>query len=183
MKNKSVHPTIKTFKFCPACSSPKIKANSPKSIRCAKCGLEFFFNPSGAVGAILTDKKGRILFLRRAKEPSKGKLGIPGGFADHFETAEEALIREIKEETGLEIRKEQLKYLCSTTNSYLYAGVEYASIDIYFTAEIDDSKNIRAADDESSCVEFIAPNEIKNEDLSFDSLRNAVKHYKALKNT
>lgn len=182
MKNKNVHPTIKTFKFCPACSSPEIKANSRKSIKCAKCGLEFFFNPSGAVGAILTDKKGRILFLRRAKEPSKGKLGIPGGFADHFETAEEALVREIREETGLEIRKEQLRYLCSTTNSYLYAGVEYASIDIYFTAEIGDAENIRAADDESSCVEFIAPCNIKSEDLSFGSLRDAIRHFKIFKN-
>ena len=53
------------------------------------------------VGAILTDDAGRLLLIKRGHEPGKGLWSIPGGRIEPGETDEEALIREVREETGL----------------------------------------------------------------------------------
>jgi len=56
----------------------------------------------GAVGAILDGDK--ILLMLRAKEPAKGFWAIPGGKIEMFETAEQCLVREVKEELDVEVR-------------------------------------------------------------------------------
>lgn len=73
------------FRFCPRCGKPAIAHEGKHAIRCSACNFLFFFNAATAVGAIIPDKDGRLLFLRRAKEPAKGKLGMPGGFVDRGE--------------------------------------------------------------------------------------------------
>ena len=45
-----------------------------------------------------------VLLVRRGNEPSKGKLGIPGGVVKLGETAEDAVVREVEEETGIRVR-------------------------------------------------------------------------------
>lgn len=51
-------------------------------------------------GIIVQD--GRVLLIRRGRNPFKGCFAIPGGYMDRDETAEEACKREVLEETGLE---------------------------------------------------------------------------------
>jgi 8-oxo-dGTP diphosphatase len=51
--------------------------------------------------AIRTDDPQAILLTRRNVEPYKGQWCLPGGHIDRFETAQEAVIRELREETGL----------------------------------------------------------------------------------
>ncbi|MDN5274714.1 MAG: hydrolase [Candidatus Saccharibacteria bacterium] len=46
----------------------------------------------------------KVLFGIRNIEPHKGKLNLPGGFLDYDETAEQAAIREVKEELGIDIK-------------------------------------------------------------------------------
>jgi 8-oxo-dGTP diphosphatase len=46
---------------------------------------------------------GRILLIRRGREPFKGMWGVPGGRIEDDETAEQCLVREMKEETGLDV--------------------------------------------------------------------------------
>lgn len=53
-------------------------------------------------GGILINAKGEILLLKRKKAPEANHWSIPGGAIEYGETAEEALIREIREEIGLE---------------------------------------------------------------------------------
>jgi len=49
-----------------------------------------------------------ILFTVRTKEPGLGQLNFPGGFVDHNESLEQALVREIHEELSLSIKPHQL---------------------------------------------------------------------------
>ena len=61
-----------------------------------------------AVGAIVRDDTGRLLVIRRAHDPGKGLWSIPGGRIEPGESPEEALAREVREETGLEVRVSEL---------------------------------------------------------------------------
>lgn len=58
-------------------------------------------------GAVLLNEKGQVLMLLRNKEPERNKWSIPGGKVDLFETVEQAIVREVEEETGLIIEIEQ----------------------------------------------------------------------------
>ncbi len=55
------------------------------------------------VGAIIEDK-GKILLIKRNREPFKDYWGLPGGHIDGEETTEHAIIREVKEETNLDFK-------------------------------------------------------------------------------
>ena len=58
--------------------------------------------PRVGVGAAIIDNN-QILLIQRVKSPEPMHWGLPGGKIDHFETAEKAIIREVKEETNLEV--------------------------------------------------------------------------------
>jgi 8-oxo-dGTP diphosphatase len=55
------------------------------------------------VGAIITGPDGRILLIKRGKEPQAGRWSLPGGRVEPGETDEQAVVREVREETGLQV--------------------------------------------------------------------------------
>jgi len=55
------------------------------------------------VGAVITDDKGRLLLIKRGHEPGAGLWSLPGGRIEPGETDAEALVREMREETGLAV--------------------------------------------------------------------------------
>jgi mutator protein MutT len=55
------------------------------------------------VGAVIRDETGRILLIKRGHEPGKGLWSVPGGRIEPGETDEQAVVREVREETGLEV--------------------------------------------------------------------------------
>jgi len=57
--------------------------------------------PIVAVGAFVFDHDGRVLLVRRAKEPGKDLWTVPGGRLERNETLAQAVAREVREETGL----------------------------------------------------------------------------------
>jgi len=60
--------------------------------------------PIIGVGAVII-KDGKILLEKRKNEPGKGKWSIPGGLVELGENVEQTVMREVKEETGLEVEK------------------------------------------------------------------------------
>ena len=55
------------------------------------------------MGAVIKDEAGRLLLILRGHEPGKGLWSIPGGRIEPGETDEQAVVREVREETGLTV--------------------------------------------------------------------------------
>ena len=100
--NYMEHP-LSQFRYCPKCGSEHFDIHNEKSKQCKDCGFVYYFNPSSASVALILNKQNELLVCRRAKEPAKGTLDLPGGFIDMAETGEEGVAREVKEETGLDV--------------------------------------------------------------------------------
>lgn len=68
---------------------------------------EFPSSPLVGVGAIVVDR-GRVLLVRRGTEPLRGQWSLPGGMVELGEALSAALLREVREETGLEVETVEL---------------------------------------------------------------------------
>lgn len=81
--------------------------------------------PKVGVGTVIFNDQNEILLIKRKKKPEANHWSIPGGKVDWFETLEEAVIREIKEETGLDIQVKEL--LCVTDHILQEENVHYVA--------------------------------------------------------
>ena len=81
------------------------------------------------ISSVCTGKP-ELLVCRRAKEPAKGTLDLPGGFIDKNETGEEGVAREVLEETGLKVKK--AVYQFTLPNIYVYSGFPVHTLDMFF---------------------------------------------------
>ena len=69
---------------------------------------EYPAHPLVGVGALIHDRDGRVLLIKRRFEPNKGRWSLPGGLLETGETLLEAGRREVREEVGVEIEVEEL---------------------------------------------------------------------------
>ncbi len=166
-----------SFVYCPRCGKKRDRIEDATPFRCPACHFVYYFNPTVASAAILLRSDGCGLFIRRAKEPSKGMLGLVGGFIDIGETAEEGLRREVREEVGLEL--EGVSFLCTQPNSYRYLDVTYPVLDLFFIARVQDPEKAVALDDvESFC--WMDPHAVRAEEMAFPSMRKALRLYQSI---
>ena len=168
-----MHPLDK-FKFCPACGSKNWAENNFKSKRCADCGFVYYANPCSATAVFILNSRNEMLVVRRAKEPAMGTLDLVGGFVDMYETIEEGMRREIKEETGLDV--DEMTYLFSTPNQYLYSGMLVHTLDADFLVRVPDDVKPEAADDAAEC-QWVAIENINPADFGLTSIRRAVERF------
>ncbi len=164
------HP-LEQFRYCPRCGSQHFVENNEKSKHCNECNFTYYFNPSAAVVAVITNERGEWLVCRRAKEPAKGTLDLAGGFTDSYETAEEAIAREVLEETGLTATATQ--FLFTLPNLYPYSGFEVHTVDIFFHVTVSDLAPLRAADDVSECL-FVPPSLLDASQFGLASISKGV---------
>lgn len=91
--------------FCPRCAAAletQTLNELPRRV-CSACGYIYWNNPLPVAGAAVIDGAGRILLARRGVEPRLGLWNLPSGYLEFGESIEEAAVREVREETGLEV--------------------------------------------------------------------------------
>ena len=91
---------LDNWRFCPRCGA-ELKP-SDDHLACGTCGERYWANAIPGVQGIL-ERDGRVLLARRAHDPRKGHWDLPGGFVNETEHPLDALRREFREETGLDV--------------------------------------------------------------------------------
>lgn len=171
------HP-LEVFRFCPKCGSENFEINNALSRHCSDCGFTYYQNPRASTAAFILNSKGELLIAKRAKEPAMGTLDLPGGFVDNAETAEQGMVREIKEETGLNINPKHIEYLFSIPNVYRYSGMDIHTLDLFFLCRVDDEQTVAAADDAAELA-WLPLREVYVERFGLKSIRQAVHRFLA----
>lgn len=174
------------LKYCPSCGKKTLTYPNRRHWVCSDCGFDLYNNVASAVGVlfIVTKKiEGKwskmVLCTKRGKEPRKDFFGLPGGFVDPNESAEEACFRECREETGME--PTSVTYICSYQNTYWYKNIEYKTCDLFFVAQVSDTavfeKLVPEDAEEIAAYQFFPVNtvdEIKAIPLAFPSAEQAL---------
>ncbi len=94
---------LETIKFCMRCghATELHEESGRRRPVCPRCGWVYYFAPQVAAVAIVTrEGDERFLLVQRGEDPGKGLWGLPGGFVELGETVDQALVREVLEETG-----------------------------------------------------------------------------------
>src|SRR3989304_4235095 len=86
--------------------------------QCSLCG-RWDNRPVGVDTVVVKD--GRVLMLKRSTNPDAGMYALPGGYLDRGESAEQAALREVKEETGL--RVEIIKFIGARSDPSRYRQI------------------------------------------------------------
>ena len=145
-------PFFDGWKCCPRCTAD-LGIEDVRAV-CPECGLVVYANPAPTISALLLDDEGRILLARRAAEPGRDLWDLLGGFMHEGELPFETLVRELREETGVEI--EPLEFFGAWPDRYGEGGVW--TLNLYWTARIR-SGEPEPADDVAE-VAWFAPGEL-----------------------
>lgn len=92
-------------RYCPLCGAPL----EPRTVHgaerpvCPACEFVHYADPKVAVGVLVEDASGALLYTLRAHQPAMGQWAWPSGFVDAGEDVEDAARREVREETGLDV--------------------------------------------------------------------------------
>jgi ADP-ribose pyrophosphatase YjhB (NUDIX family) len=147
-----------TYRYCPRCATPLQSFDEhPYRRKCPNCGWIYWGNAKPTACALVEREGPRgkeVLLVRRAIEPCKGMWDIPGGFLDLHETPEQAVRRELQEETGLHILV--LGILGIWPDQDPYGGEDQRTLNIVYAARVPFDAQARAGDDASAIGWFTA---------------------------
>lgn len=92
-------------KHCPHCSAAlsEQSVGGRARLRCPACGFVLYSNPACAAAGVVFDSRGRVLLVRRAIEPFRGFWALPAGYQEIDEDPAATVVREVLEESGVEI--------------------------------------------------------------------------------
>jgi 8-oxo-dGTP diphosphatase len=161
------------WKWCPVCRSELAvgipPADEEERLWCSACGLVVYDNPAPCACAIVV-KDGKILLTKRAVEPSAGLWDLPGGYIEVGETPEETLHRELREETGLEVRIRRLVGFFIDT--YGDGGTD--TLNVSYECEV--VSGSESAGSDVAEIGWFSPDQLPDPgDLAFRNTREALK--------
>ena len=119
--------------------------------------------PVVGVGAVILDGD-RILLEKRKNMPSKGKWSIPGGLVELGERIEEAIIREVKEETGLEVYEPRLLDVVDYVSFGERGAVMYHYVIVDYLVAVKSGKPKAASD--ADALKWVPFNDVEEYDLT-----------------
>lgn len=159
-----------SYRYCSICGS-RLKKDRNDNLGCIKCNFINFRSPRPtATGLILF--KNKLLLAKRARAPYKGWWDLPGGYVERGETAEQALKRETKEETGLDIK---IKNIFGTySGNASFDKDKYSILSVVFIAQAQNEK--LEANDDVSISRWFAKSEIPSK-IAFDSNQKIIKDF------
>jgi 8-oxo-dGTP diphosphatase len=149
--------------YCQVCGHEMADQQAYGKLRrvCPSCGYVHFRDPKVAAVVFIEDR-GRVLLVRRAMNPERGKWSLPAGYIDYGENPREAALREVKEETGLDVEITRLLDVQGDPGTY------GASIVIIFAARV--VAGTAQPRDDADAVLWYAPDD-PLPDLAFESTR------------
>ena len=111
---------VRTKAFCSFCGKTlKLDMHDGRERQvCGACSEIHYENPLPVASVILANRDREVILVKRAKDPFKGMWCCPIGFAETGESIEDAALRELKEETGVEGKITQLVDVSSHTNEF-----------------------------------------------------------------
>lgn len=158
------------YRYCPRCGaglSALAEGRDAGRPACSACGFVHYENPAVTTFGVI-ERDGLFLVLRRAHEPYAGLWDMAGGFVEPGEEPEHALLREIAEETHLEVALDGL--LGVSTSRY---GPGRHTVDVAFACRVTGGK--LAISDEKSEARWVAPGELPP--MAFDAQTTALRTY------
>jgi ADP-ribose pyrophosphatase YjhB (NUDIX family)/predicted N-acetyltransferase YhbS len=131
----------------------------------------YYLNPTVAAGT-LVEEGGRVVLVRRKAEPRAGYWGLPAGYVEADESAEDAAIRETLEEVGLHVEVDDLLGVYSFGDELQRRGV----LILYAAHAVG---GVLQAGDDAAEAAFFAPDELPPDDqLAFLTHRQALHEWR-----
>lgn len=147
-------------RFCTECGGELVArwvaAEGRERLVCARCARVHYLNAKPCA-EVLVIREGRVLLVQRAIDPGKGKWDVPGGFLEADEHPEAGAIRELKEETGLDITITGLLGIYLDRYGYGDPGGGETTLNLCYLATATGEPH--AADD-AAAVGWFAPGEL-----------------------
>ena len=139
---------------------------------------EYPVRPIVGVGALVI-KEGKLLLVKRGAKPGQDKWSIPGGLVELGERVQEAVVREVKEECGLDIDVERLMDVFDSITRNGKGRIQYQFVVVNFLAKIKGGI-LKNADDVLE-VRWAPLNKVEKYDLTSSFRAFFEKHHKKLK--
>jgi len=160
------------YRFCPVCGGDlrerNLKEQEPPRLVCSRCDFVFYLDPK-VVACSVVEMEGRIVLLKRAIDPQRGKWVLPGGYVDRGEKVTDAAVRETREECGLIIR------IAGLLGVYSYTG--RPAVVVVYVGECVAGELV--VGDETEEVGLYRKEEIPWSLLAFQSTADALRDYQA----
>ena len=124
---------------------------------------EYPKKPVVGVGAVILEDD-KILLEKRKNSPSKGKWSVPGGLVELGENIEQAVIREVKEETGLEVHEPRLVDVVDYISLGERSAVKYHFVIVDYLVSVKKGKPKAASD--ADVLKWVPFNKVEEYDLT-----------------
>ena len=119
--------------------------------------------PIVGIGAVII-REGTIALIKRGNEPARGKWTIPGGLVELAESPEQAVVREAKEETGLDVNDPSLMDVVSNVDLDEKGRVKYHYVIIEYFVHV--KAGVAEASSDAMELRWVPFNEVEGYDLT-----------------
>lgn len=155
---------------CHYCGNRLVETEWEGSLRlfCRHCREPIYENPVPATSLVVVDADGDLLLVKRSVEPKLGYWCLPGGFIELGEKPDQAALRELVEETGLNGEIDRLIGVTTNHSDRYHSILMVGYLVTRYTGD-------PVAGDDASALAFFSPDNLP--EIAFSSHRYFIKRY------